>query len=114
MKLTSRHGSSRACAPGALATITMTRCAAESACLSLPRRLYRRQGVNNMVSKNVYHMLAVILGIVGSILAVLAVLVFENWLTPALVDNFSATELGAFSALAITGAIASSAAEKYE
>jgi hypothetical protein len=67
-----------------------------------------------MVSKNVYHMLAVILGIVGSILAVLAVLVFENWLTPALVDNFSATELGAFSALAITGAIASSAAEKYE
>jgi|HubBroStandDraft_1064217.scaffolds.fasta_scaffold229998_2 hypothetical protein len=67
-----------------------------------------------MVSKNIYHMLAVIFGIVGSVLAVLAVLVFENWLTPALVDNFTATELGAFAALSITGAIAASAAEKYE
>jgi hypothetical protein len=56
----------------------------------------------------------VIFGIVGSVLAVLAVLVFENWLTPALVDNFTATELGAFAALSITGAIAASAAEKYE
>ena len=34
-----------------------------------------------------YKTVAIILGIVGSILAVLAVLVYESWLTPALVDQ---------------------------
>lgn len=62
--------------------------------------------------KGIYHTLAIVLGIAGSVLAVLAVLVYEGWLTTALVDNFTDVELGAFSALSITGAIAARFAEK--
>ena len=72
----------------------------------------RGRAGDSFMAGNVYHVLAVILGNVGSILAVLAVLTFENWLSPALGDNFSSIELGAFAALAITGAIASSVAAK--
>lgn len=67
-----------------------------------------------MASRGMYHTLALIFGIVGSVLAVLAVLVYEGWLSPAQVDNFTDVELGAFAVLSITAAIASSIAEKRE
>lgn len=46
------------------------------------------------------------LAVGASLLAVLAVSVFENFLPMSLAGNFTATELGAFSALAAVGAIA--------
>lgn len=64
---------------------------------------------------SLYHTLAVVFGIVASILAVLAVLVFLGWIPLSFVDNITATEMGALAALAAVGAGASYvASERYE
>lgn len=57
------------------------------------------------------HLIAVLLGIAGSLLAILAVAVYEGYLTTAQVGNFTADELGVLSALSVAGAIGTAYAE---
>lgn len=64
---------------------------------------------------SLYHLLAVIFGITASVLAVLAVLLYEGWIPLSFVDNITATEMGALAALSATGAVAAFvASERYD
>ncbi len=45
------------------------------------------------------------LGILASVLVILAVGLYEGYITPSLVDNLTDTELGVFGAIAIVAAI---------
>lgn len=57
-----------------------------------------------MENKRLLKTLAVVFGIAGSLLAVLAIAVFEGYITPVDVDNFSDGMLGTLSALSIVAA----------
>lgn len=57
-----------------------------------------------------YRTLAIILGIGGTLLAVLAVAVNYGYIPTTFVNGYTATELGAFAALAVVGAIGCEAA----
>ncbi len=65
-----------------------------------------------MDRKYMFHILAVVLGIAASLLAVLAVAIYEGYIPLSYVDNVSATELGTFAALAVVAAIGVSSAER--
>lgn len=58
-----------------------------------------------MEGKKTFHLIAVILGIAASLLAVLAVATYESYFPESVVDNLTPGELGGLSALAVVGAI---------
>lgn len=58
-----------------------------------------------------YGTLAILTALLGSVLAILAVAVYEGYLASSLVWNFTSTELGAFAAVAIVVAIVAKAAD---
>lgn len=58
-----------------------------------------------MEAKRAFHLVAVILGIAASLLAVLAVAVYEGYFPSSYVDSLTPGELGGLSALAVVGAI---------
>jgi hypothetical protein len=62
--------------------------------------------------KALFHTLAVILGIAGSLLAVLAIAVYEGYISAADVGSFTDGELGTLSALAYVAAIGFAVAER--
>jgi hypothetical protein len=62
--------------------------------------------------KGTFHLIAVILGIAASLLAVLAVATYEGYIPLGDVDNLTSTELGTLSALAVVGAIGAAYAER--
>lgn len=58
------------------------------------------------------HILAVCLALVASVVAVVAVANYEAFIPNSYVWNFTAGELGTFSALAVAGAIGCAYAER--
>lgn len=54
-----------------------------------------------------YHTLAVLTALLGSVLAVLAVALYEGYITASLVGGVTDTEMGTFAAIAIVVAIVS-------
>ncbi len=62
--------------------------------------------------KSLYHTLAVVLGLAGSLIAVLAIALYEGYITAADVGNFNDGELGTISALAYVGAVGFAVAER--
>lgn len=64
------------------------------------------------MEKKTFHLIAVILGIAGSLLAVLAIASYEGYVTAADVGNFSDGVLGTLSALAYVGAAGFALAER--
>lgn len=65
----------------------------------------RRLAANKFGKGGVWGLLAILFGLMASLLAVLAVALYEGYITPALVNNFTADELGVFAALAVVVAI---------
>lgn len=59
---------------------------------------------------NKLHVLAVVLGVAASILAVLSVAVFEGYFPASVVDNLTWGELAGLSALSVVGAVGCSLA----
>lgn len=59
-----------------------------------------------------YHTLAVVLAITATVLAALAIAVFEGYMPADLVGNLTPGELGVFSALAVIAAIGARAEER--
>ena len=55
--------------------------------------------------KKTYALIAVLLGIAASLLAVMAVAVYEGYITSSWADNLTDGELGFLSALAVVGAV---------
>ncbi len=64
------------------------------------------------MERKTFHLIAVVLGIAGSLLAVLAIAVFEAYITPAQAGNFSAGVLGTLAALAYVGGAGAALAER--
>jgi hypothetical protein len=64
------------------------------------------------MEKKTFHLIAVILGIAGSLLAVLAVSVYEGYITAADAGGFSDGVLGTLSALAYVGGAGFALAER--
>jgi uncharacterized membrane protein YGL010W len=64
--------------------------------------------------KNLYFLVAVLLGILASVLLVLSVAVFEGYIPTTFVDNLTYGELGTFAFLAIVGAIGMGYLERAE
>lgn len=59
-----------------------------------------------------YKLIAILFGILASVLAVLAVVTYLSYIPASWVDNFTDAELGTFSALSVVGAIAFAELEK--
>lgn len=57
------------------------------------------------VERKTYTLIAVLFGILASILAVLAVAAYESWIPASYVDNLTSGELGALAALSVVAAI---------
>jgi hypothetical protein len=64
------------------------------------------------LEKKTFHLVAVILGIAGSLVAVLAIAVYEGYITSADAGGFSDGVLGTLSALAYVAAAGFALAER--
>lgn len=65
-----------------------------------------------MTAKTTLRIAAIVLGVAASVLAVMAVTVYEGYFPADWADHISADELGGLSALAVVAAIGASWAEK--
>lgn len=63
---------------------------------------------------SLYRTLAIILGIVGTLLAIAAAAVFYGYIPTTFVNGYTAPEVGTFAVLAIAGAIGAEAAHVSE
>lgn len=59
------------------------------------------EGVVNTVSSQTYHMLAIIFGVIASLLVILSVGVYLGYVPTTWVNSLSDTELGVLAVLAI-------------
>lgn len=57
------------------------------------------------MKEETYRLISILLGILASVLAVLALAAYWGYIPASYVDNFTFGELGSFAALAVIGAV---------